>query len=146
MILTESRKFKTNIDFDAYKAYRTTRNLPPPTPPTTNGVLSTNSVFPPSNETLPLSGEALPQSSADAAGGILPASANATEPPARYPTSFAEIVELISSGKPVPGIMEIPPTVLEGQGTEATKARRKKPWEKDEITAAGQGVESSDGA
>jgi hypothetical protein len=32
----------------------------------------------------------------------------------------------------VPGIKEIPNTVLEGQGTEPVKARRKKPWEKDE--------------
>jgi len=45
--------------------------------------------------------------------------------------SYQEVVDLIQSGKPVPGIKEIPTTVLEGQGTQSTQARRKKPWEKD---------------
>jgi hypothetical protein len=43
----------------------------------------------------------------------------------------------------VPGIKEIPPTVLEGQGTQSSAPRRKKPWEKDEI---GEGVGVSAGA
>lgn len=47
--------------------------------------------------------------------------------------SYQEIVELIQSGKPVPGIKEIPNTILEGQGTQSTKPRRKKPWEKDVV-------------
>lgn len=62
----------------------------------------------------------------------MPTPTDANEPPAPYPTSFAQIVELITSGQPVPGIKEIPPTLLTGQGTEAVKAKRKKPWEKDE--------------
>lgn len=65
----------------------------------------------------------------------MPILADASEPPAPYPTSFAHIVELITSGQPVPGIKEIPSTVLTGQGTEPAKARRKKPWEKDESPA-----------
>lgn len=68
----------------------------------------------------------------------MPAPVNASEPPAPYPTSFAQIVALISSGEPVPGIKDIPDTVLEGQGTQARKARRKKPWEKDEAPTVGQ--------
>lgn len=64
----------------------------------------------------------------------MPTPASPSEPPAPYPTSFAQIVELITSGQPVPGIKEIAPTVLTGQGTEAVKAKRKKPWEKDEAT------------
>ncbi|KAH7355947.1 hypothetical protein BKA66DRAFT_539632 [Pyrenochaeta sp. MPI-SDFR-AT-0127] len=115
-----ARKYTINVDFDAYKAYRSARNRPPPSPPTSTDVLS------------PLEGLPAP----DTAGGILPAPENPNEPPAPYPTSFAHIVELITSGKPVPGIKEIPPTVLEGQGTQAAKARRKKPWEKDEPAAA----------
>lgn len=47
------------------------------------------------------------------------------------PATFAEICEMIAQGKPIPGIKEIPDTVLEGQGTNATATRRKKPWEKD---------------
>ncbi|KAF1917798.1 hypothetical protein BDU57DRAFT_537447 [Ampelomyces quisqualis] len=69
--------------------------------------------------------------------------ASETGPPAPYPTSFAHVVELITSGQPVPGIKEIPPTVLQGQGTEPGKARRKKPWEKDESTAEGMAALAS---
>ena len=47
------------------------------------------------------------------------------------PASFAEICALIAEGKPIPGIKDIPDTILEGQGTEAQAPRRKKPWEKD---------------
>lgn len=108
-----------NIDFDSYKAYRNARGRPPPTPPTSNGAQAQLSLAPPS------SGE-------DASGGVMPGASNANEPPAPYPTSFAHIVELITTGQPIPGIKEIPSTVLTGQGTEPAKARRKKPWEKDE--------------
>ena len=45
--------------------------------------------------------------------------------------SYQEIVDLIQSGKTIPGIKEIPTTVLAGQGTTATKSTRRKPWEKD---------------
>ncbi|KAG9195001.1 hypothetical protein G6011_00121 [Alternaria panax] len=135
-----SRKYNKNIDFNAYKAYRNARNRPPPTPPTSHNVLASSVVdemLPPSTipnaSTTSLSigttGQ-LPPSTEPA--GILPPPTTASEPPAPYPTSFAHIVELITSGKPVPGIKEIPPTVLEGQGTQATKPKRKKPWEKDE--------------
>jgi len=37
---------------------------------------------------------------------------------------------LIESGQPVPGIKEIPNTVLVGQGTKASQSRRQKPWER----------------
>ncbi|KAH7089462.1 hypothetical protein FB567DRAFT_439177 [Paraphoma chrysanthemicola] len=121
-----ARKFNINIDFDGYKAYRNARGRPPPTPPTLNG-------------TQPLlDTAAVPASSGEGEGGIMPAPADASEPPAPYPTSFAHIVELITSGQPVPGIKEIPSTVLTGQGTEPAKPRRKKPWEKDDGPAAAQ--------
>ena len=47
------------------------------------------------------------------------------------PTRFDEIVALITSGKPIPGIRDIPPTVLPDQSTKPTASRRRKPWEKD---------------
>ena len=59
---------------------------------------------------------------------------------APYPVTFDEIVELISSGKPVPGIKEIPDTVLEGQESTKITSKRQKPWEKAAI------VPQSDGA
>jgi len=43
--------------------------------------------------------------------------------------SFADIVALIQSGQPIPGIRDIPDTVLTGQGSDATQAPRRKPWE-----------------
>ncbi|KAJ5238693.1 hypothetical protein N7468_003312, partial [Penicillium chermesinum] len=49
-----------------------------------------------------------------------------------YPSSFAHIVELITTGQPIPGIQEIPDTVLTGHDTSSDKPRRRKPWEKDE--------------
>jgi len=46
-----------------------------------------------------------------------------------YPSSFARIVELITTGQPVPGIQQIPDTVLEGHETPSAVAGRRKPWE-----------------
>ncbi|PLB43099.1 hypothetical protein P170DRAFT_418765 [Aspergillus steynii IBT 23096] len=48
-----------------------------------------------------------------------------------YPSSFAHIVDLITSGKPVPGIQQIPDTVLMGHDTPSTKPKRRKPWENE---------------
>lgn len=48
-----------------------------------------------------------------------------------YPSSFARIVELITTGQPIPGIEQIPDTVLTGQGAPSTANRRRKPWETD---------------
>lgn len=47
------------------------------------------------------------------------------------PASFAEICELIAEGKPIPGIKDIPDTILSGQASERQVDKRKKPWEKD---------------
>ncbi|KAJ5722094.1 hypothetical protein N7488_000129 [Penicillium malachiteum] len=48
-----------------------------------------------------------------------------------YPTSFAHIVELITTGQPIPGIEQIPDTVLTGHDITSEKPRRRKPWEND---------------
>jgi len=50
---------------------------------------------------------------------------------APHPATFAEICDMIASGKEIPGIKQIPDVVLEGQGTRASADKRKKPWEKD---------------
>jgi hypothetical protein len=47
--------------------------------------------------------------------------------------SYQEVVELIQSGKPIPGIKQIPDTVLDGRGTQSTQRRRRKPWEKETV-------------
>ncbi|KAF9883031.1 hypothetical protein FE257_004314 [Aspergillus nanangensis] len=51
-----------------------------------------------------------------------------------YPSSFAHIVELITTGQPIPGIQEIPDTVLAGHDSLSSKPRRRKPWETEEAT------------
>lgn len=47
------------------------------------------------------------------------------------PASFAEICDMIAEGKPIPGIKDIPDTILAGQSSESQASRRKKPWEKE---------------
>ena len=48
------------------------------------------------------------------------------------------MVELITTGQPIPGIKEIPDTVLEGRASRAIPVKRKKPWEKDDAGGNGQ--------
>ena len=67
-------------------------------------------------------------SSSPTAVALVAADASSEEKPP-YPLSFSHVVELISSGKPVPGIKDIPDTVLEGQASQSTNQARKKPWE-----------------
>ncbi|EKV13040.1 Putative MYB DNA-binding domain protein [Penicillium digitatum] len=56
-----------------------------------------------------------------------------TNPEPAYPSSFAHIVELITTGQPIPGIQDIPDTVLSGHDVSSEKPRRRKPWEKDQV-------------
>ena len=55
-----------------------------------------------------------------------------------YPSSFARVVELITTGQPIPGIQQIPDTVLVGQGAPSVVPPRRKPWEKDEPVNANE--------
>ncbi len=78
----------------------------------------------------PSSSSAEPSTSPPAPTGAEEANATGPDPP--YPTSFAAIVELITRNLPVPGIEEIPPTVLDPGSSKIDRTpRRKKPWEKD---------------
>ena len=122
-------KFNVSINFNAYKEWRDKSGIGAPSGPTYRG---TDDV--PDDEQV--RGEAVP--------GIAPfslgASVNAGEggnidgspgdSAAPYPTSFAHIVELITSGKPIPGIKDVPETVLSGQETQSKCERRRKPWER----------------
>ncbi|KAF9929571.1 hypothetical protein FBU30_001466 [Linnemannia zychae] len=62
------------------------------------------------------------------------AAAPASDP--TYPKSFQEICELIASGKPIPGIRQIPNNLAEGTPSEAKLAPKPKPWEKKKAAAA----------
>lgn len=53
-----------------------------------------------------------------------------------FPTSYAAIVELILTGRPVPGIVDIPDTVLGQEASSEAKApQRRKPWESAEASS-----------
>ena len=77
---------------------------------------------------------AAPTDESTATSADVPPSLAATSPgsdqPPPYPTSFAAIVDLITRNVPVPGIEEIPDTVLDhGSSKVDNTARRRKPWE-----------------
>ncbi|KAL4761688.1 DUF5572 domain-containing protein [Aspergillus foveolatus] len=74
-------------------------------------------------------------SSEISASSLSPTTISASKPTSQeptYPISFAHIVELITTGQPVPGIQHIPDTLLTGQGAASAKPKRLKPWEKGE--------------
>lgn len=108
--LTFSRKFKSPVNFEGYLAWSKAQK------DMLNGV-------PLSDAFVPSINPASAQSEPDAPETP---SALGNAPP---PASFAEICELIAAGKPIPGIKDIPDTVLEGQGTQSHARQRKKPWE-----------------
>lgn len=51
-------------------------------------------------------------------------------------------MELITTGQPIPGIQEIPDTVLTGHDIASEKPRRRKPWEKDEVANTSEQIDS----
>lgn len=141
-LTSSARKFNTQVDFDAYKAYRASVPSPSQVPTTAPNGLASAVDLPatPSPSQTPPPGIASGPAPTSAPTSAPEASSGGGQQEAPYPTSFAHIVELITTGQPIPGIKEIPPTVLEGQGTEATAPKRKKPWEKDVGVAAGTEV------
>lgn len=99
------------IDYAAYKSYALSRS--------TGEQIDTSVTSQGPSESEPLSG-------ADVTGDE---TSTPLEP--AYPSSFAHIVELITTGQPIPGIEQIPDTVLTGHDTASEKPRRRKPWERD---------------
>ncbi|QIX02053.1 hypothetical protein AMS68_007570 [Peltaster fructicola] len=99
-----ARKAGTTVDFDGYRQWVEGHR---------NGVVNG------SNST----SDAMPTENGGGAGGM-------AEAP--KPASFAQIVELITEGKPIPGIKDIPDTILEGQSSESQAETRRKPWERSE--------------
>ncbi|KAL8853332.1 MAG: hypothetical protein Q9221_001808 [Calogaya cf. arnoldii] len=111
-----ARKHHTTVNFESYKRWRLDQNLPSAT---------VNRVGPvPENQ---VNGIAQERGKAD----VNPEQ-ELNEPAAPYPSSFSQIVDLITKGEPIPGIKEIPDTLLAGQESLPATAKRKKPWEKDQ--------------
>jgi hypothetical protein len=61
----------------------------------------------------------------------IPLSSSSSSKTAPYPASFAEIVELITSGKPIPGIKEIKTVDRPENASKPVLPKRRKPWETD---------------
>ena len=111
-----SRKHNVPIDFDTYRDWhaRQGSNLQPG--PTISSALQ---VVSPQDAT----GISVLTGNSDGSNTI------SSEHPAFYPLNFNHIVELITTGQQIPGIKEIPNTILTGQASEATLSKRRKPWE-----------------
>jgi hypothetical protein len=105
------------IDYDAYRAHILLQST---------ATLSEPSLAAQVTLSLPVPAPEAKQSASNAQS-TEPFNASDTNPP--YPVSFAQIVELITSGAPIPGIRDIPPTVLSDQATKPTARKRPKPWE-----------------
>ncbi|KAG8669099.1 hypothetical protein FPOAC2_08415 [Fusarium poae] len=61
------------------------------------------------------------------------AAQSSSEDQPNYPMGFAEMIKLIQEGKPVPGIRQIPNTIIRNPAVKpvGTRAAPRKPWEKD---------------
>ncbi|EXJ92266.1 hypothetical protein A1O3_00816 [Capronia epimyces CBS 606.96] len=118
-----ARKFNLDpIDPDAYSAWLHAHNKPHHLPVA---------------EPHPARSAEEPTSTAQTASAQS-ATESSSDPDPPYPTSFAAIVDLITRNIPVPGIEEIPDTVLEPGSSKVDKTpRRKKPWEKDDAGNGG---------
>ncbi|KAK4632137.1 hypothetical protein CLAFUW4_02666 [Fulvia fulva] len=101
-----ARKAGTSVDFDGYKRWVEQQNHEGET----NGAEDGWSIL-----------DSEPPAQADSSGGMADAP---------KPASFADICDMIAEGKPIPGIKDIPDTILEGQASESKSDERKKPWEK----------------
>lgn len=120
-----SRKRDVPIDFHSYVLWRSERSLPP----VTAGFQDT------------IASEA--QSNGMHADSGMDEISTAKQPEeqqpqAPYPPSFSQIVDLITKGEPIPGIKEVPDTLLTGQESVANTAKRRKPWEREEAVAEAQ--------
>lgn len=116
-----ARKFSTPVDFDGYKQWvESLRNGTAPSNGTTESTATSSG-----EASAAQSGQTTSAAGEGGAGGM---SGMGNAP---YSASFAEICEMIAEGKPIPGIKDIPDTILEGQASESHTQTRKKPWEKD---------------
>ncbi|KAI7223833.1 hypothetical protein KC343_g8117 [Hortaea werneckii] len=113
-----ARKAGTHVDFDGYKRWVENGHSVPNAGSSLNGNhVSTPQAPAPIDSLEDTEGT---QSQSDGGMGNAP-----------KPASFAELVDMIAEGKPIPGIKDIPDTILEGQASESQKSERKKPWEKE---------------
>ena len=117
-ISTRKESLSPPLDFAAYRAWLA------------SNAVAVNSSGNTSQTQQTSSNQASEPSPPDSIALSSPAPTRVQEP--TYPSSFAHIVELITTGQPIPGIQQIPDTVLTGFDTSSAKPRRLKPWEREE--------------
>lgn len=126
------RKYNVAVDFDGYKIWRAQQrteqhvNGDPPDLTSTARSLGDPQV----------SSSAVVNDSTSSGDPL-----SFSEQSAPYPTSFSQIIDLITNGQPIPGLKEVPDTLLTGQGSQPTTVKRKKPWERDKAGIVGEGNE-----
>jgi len=141
-----SRKKSIPIDFNGYKAYLDSKqpsSASPSNSPSNPLSTTTTQATSPSSQPQPQAPAtpnpmALPTTPTDPTTFTSPATTATTattpgsQPGAPYPHSFAEIVALIQSGAPIPGIREIDDTPRGlAASSPSVMPKRRKPWEKD---------------
>jgi hypothetical protein len=121
-----SRKKSIPIDFDAYKTYLSSKSLQNPPFISNSTSISSEAPLPPPHQVQP---SEPPSSTTQANESSTAPSEKPLQAP--YPPTFAEIVQLITTGAPIPGIKDIPPTLLTDKATKPMASKRRKPWETD---------------
>ncbi|EGX93202.1 hypothetical protein CCM_04574 [Cordyceps militaris CM01] len=126
-----SQRVGVSIDFAAYQAWlaaqpdHTAPNILPPeylASSSTNGAAAAAPVLD-WQKAAPKADLYVDRAAAAAAAGDQPA----------YPMAFAEMIKLLQEGKEVPGIRQIPNTIIRDPAVKPVGARTapRKPWEKD---------------
>ncbi|KAK3191335.1 hypothetical protein K4F52_002545 [Lecanicillium sp. MT-2017a] len=130
-----TQRIGVSIDFAAYQAWlashpdhRAPDILPPEYKSSTGAGQPT--------ETLDWQ-QAAPKADLYVERGAADASSSSGGEPA-YPMAFAEMIKLLQEGKPVPGIKQIPNTVIRDPAVKPVGSRTapKKPWERDSPAAS----------
>ena len=124
-------KNNTSIDFNVYQSWRSQKSSS-----NANGISVITSTSDPSSTIND------PPRIFSASHSGIDTNLEDIEATAPYPISFSQIVELITSGGPIPGVKEVPDTVLKGQASLTTTIKRKKPWEKDDAGAGEEFIET----
>ncbi|ODQ53225.1 hypothetical protein SAICODRAFT_7382 [Saitoella complicata NRRL Y-17804] len=121
-----SKKF-TPIDIEAYRLWKKEQSpqAVPTSPPLQ--VVSSPEIQEP-KATSPSEAPIDLQPASEVLQGVDKLEQDSNEP-TPYPSKFAEIAELIRSGKEIPGIKQIPDRLTEEQPSESNQGARKKPWE-----------------
>ncbi|PMD56317.1 uncharacterized protein K444DRAFT_536142 [Hyaloscypha bicolor E] len=117
-----SRKKSTPIDFEGYKSYLLSKSSTTPNPP-----VDSTSTQPELSHQPTTSPPQTPEMALQSTPHHEPEVEQKTAP---YPPTFAQIVALITSNQPIPGIKEIP-NILSTEISEPKLPKRRKPWEKD---------------